>query len=212
MLEGTILDRLTTGQRIARKVVRSQISADLAVAPNLQVVWQVYAFAYERDASVEPAGFQLVRRHVIAVANLAVLANNDLFIQDRTVNHAACTDDGVEQQDGVSDNGSLLHDDSWREHAALDMALDDTTMGDQATGDLSSAANMGGRPLLAPCVNDPRSIIEVEGRVVSKQLHVRFPVRLNSAHVLPVAGKRIGIDAFASRKHGRDNIAPEVML
>src|SRR2546430_15956122 len=112
MLEGAVFDRLTAGQRIARKVVRSQVGADLAVAPNLQVIRQVYAFAYERDASVEPARVQLVRRHVIAVANLAVLADHDLFVQDRTGNHAVCANDGVVAPRGISDNTALLGDES----------------------------------------------------------------------------------------------------
>ena len=48
--------------------------------------------------------------------------------------------------------------------------------------------------------------------MVAKQLHMRFPVGLHGAHVLPVAGEGIGIDALASCQHGRDDVAAEVML
>src|SRR5437762_324757 len=71
---------------------------------------------------------------------------------------------------------------------------------------------MGGWPLLAACVNYPRGIIEVEGRVLSKQFHMRLPIGLHGTHILPVPGKWIGIDMFAACHHCRDNVATEVML
>src|ERR1700736_6466265 len=153
MREGAVLNRLSAGQRVGRKVLRAQVGADFTVALNLQVIRQVRAFADERYAGVQPGRFQPVRRHIIAVANLAVLADDSLFIQDRTINHAASADYGVKEHDGVANNRVLLDDDARREHAALDSSLDDATMRDQATDDLCPAANMGGWPLLAPGMN-----------------------------------------------------------
>src|SRR5438067_2095772 len=108
MREGAVLNRLTADQRVGWKVLRSQVGADLTVAANLQMIRQVCALADERNASVQPGGFQLVGCHIIAVANLAVLAEDDLFIQDRAVNHATSTNDGVKEYDGVPDNCILL--------------------------------------------------------------------------------------------------------
>src|SRR6266567_3339738 len=106
---------------------------------------KVRSFADECNAGVQPGGFQLVGRHVIAVANLAILANDDLFIQDSTVNHTASADDRVKEYDRVPDNSPLLDNDSRREHTALDLSLDDTAMRDEAARDLGPTANMGWR-------------------------------------------------------------------
>src|SRR5712692_9007763 len=184
MRKGTVFHRLTAGQRVGRKVLRAQVGTDLAVTANLQVIRQVRTFADERDACVQSTGFQLVRRQIISVANLAMLADDDLFIQDRTVNHATGTDDGVKEHDGVPHNRALLDDDARREHAPLNLSLDDTAVRDQAAGDLRPAANMSRWSLLAARVNHPRWIIEVEGGAVTKQLHMRLTVGLHGAHIL----------------------------
>src|SRR5437588_9766876 len=160
MRESAILNRLSAGQRVGRKVLRAQVATNLAVPANLEIVRQVRTFADERNAGVQPGGFQLVGHHIIAVANLAILANDDLFIQDSTVNHAASADDRVKEYDGVPDNGPLLDNDSWREHAALDLSLDDTAMRDEAARDLGPTANMGWRSLLTSRVTHPRRTIE----------------------------------------------------
>src|SRR5712691_956380 len=212
MREGAVLNRLTAGQRVGRKVLRAQVTTNLAVPANLEIVRQVRPFADERNAGVQAGGFQLVGRHVIAVANLAILANDDLFIQDDTVNHTASADDCVKEYDRVPDNGPFLDYHTRREHTALDLALDDTTMRDEAARDLGPTANMGWRPLLAARVNHPRGIIEVEGRALTKQFHMCLPVGLHRAHILPIAGKGIGIDALASGHHCRNNVAADVML
>src|SRR5260370_2967140 len=156
MREGTVFKRLTAGQRVARKVLRAQVGANLAVVAHLQVIRQVRAFADERNAAVQPTGFQLVRRHIIAIANLAVLADDDLFIQDRLVNYAAGTNDCVEEHDGVTDNRALLDDHTGRERTMFDLSLDDTAMRDQALDDLRPAANTAGCPPLPAVVTPPR--------------------------------------------------------
>src|SRR6266571_6266257 len=212
MREGAVLKGLTAGQRAGRKVLRAQVATNLAVPANLEIIRQLRAFADERNAGVQPGGFQLVGRHIIAVANLAILANDDLLIQDGTVNHTASADDRVKEYDRVTDNGPFLDNDSRREHAALDLSLDDTAMRDEAARDLGPTANMRWWALLTARVNHPRGIIEVEGRALTKQFHMCLPVGLHGAHILPVAGKGIGIDALASRHHCRNNVVAEVML
>src|SRR6266571_3424858 len=212
MREGAVLKGLTAGQRAGRKVLRAQVTTNLAVPTNLEIVRQVRTFADESNAGVQPGGFQFVGRHVITVANLAILANDYLFIQNSTVNHTASADDRVKEYDRVPDNGPFLDNDSRREHTALDLSLDDTAMRDEAARDLGPTANMGWRPLLTARVNHPRWIIEVEGRALTKQFHMCLPVGLHGAHILPVAGKGIGIDALASGHHCRNNVATEVML
>src|SRR5438552_213670 len=155
MREGAVLNRFTAGQSVGRKVFRAQVTTNLAVAANLQVIRQVCAFTDEGNATIQPGRFQLVGCHIIAVTNQAVLADNDLLIQDRTVNYAASANDGVKEHDGVADNRVLRDDDTRREHAALDVSFDDTAMRDQALDDLCPAANMGGWTLLAAGVNHP---------------------------------------------------------
>src|SRR5579859_364227 len=194
------------------KVLRAKVGANLAVAANLEVIWQMHPFTDERNASVEPGGLQLVWCHVIAIANLAVFADNDLFIQDCTVNYTARTNDRIKEHDRVTDDSILLNNDTWRENAALNMAFDDTAMRDQATDNLRSTANMSWGAFFATRVNHPRGIIEIEGRMVAKQFHMSIPVGLDGAYILPVAGKGIGVDALASRQHGGNNIATKVVL
>ena len=43
-----------------------------------------------------------------------------------------------------------------------------------------------------------------------EQVHVRLPVALDRADVLPVALELVAEDARASVEHGRDDVAPEV--
>src|ERR1700726_5066630 len=114
MREGAVLKGLTAGQRVSRKVLRAQVTTNLAVPANLEIIRQVRTFADERNAGIQPGGFQLVGRHIIPVANLAILANNNLFIQNSTVNHTASADDCVKEYDRVPDNGPLLDNDSRR--------------------------------------------------------------------------------------------------
>jgi hypothetical protein len=49
MGEGTVLQALATGQRVGGKVLRKQVRANLAVAADFQVVWQVRPLADEGD-------------------------------------------------------------------------------------------------------------------------------------------------------------------
>src|SRR3989442_3100313 len=212
MGEGAVLNSLPAGQRVARKVLRAQVGTDLAVTTNSEVIRQVRTFANQCNASVQAGRLQLVRRYVIAVANLAVFANDHLLIQDRTINHAASTNDAVKEYDGVPHHCIFLDDHTWREHAALDLPLDDTAMRDQTAADLRATANVGGWPLFTASMNHPRAIIQVEGRTIAQQLHMRLPVGLHPTYILPVPCKGIGIDLFAPRDHARDNIFAKVML
>jgi hypothetical protein len=134
MREGTVFDSLSACQCIAGEVLRAQVGADFAVAANLEIIGQVRAFADERDAGVQQVRFQFVGRHIVTIADLAVLANDDLFIYDRAINHAARTDDGVEKDDGVTHNGTLLDDDAGREHAVLNPPFNDVAVGNEAGG------------------------------------------------------------------------------
>ena len=113
MCEGAVLNRLAAANCIGRKILRVKVSADFAIAADLEVIGQVRTFADKRDAAVQQVSFQLVWRHIIAVANLALLANDDLFIYDRVVDHAAGTDDGIEEQDGIPYDRALLNNHTW---------------------------------------------------------------------------------------------------
>src|ERR1700674_714693 len=150
MREGAVLDRLSTGQqRAGGKVLRFQVGANFAVAANLEIIRQARALANECNATVQQAGFQVVWCHVFPVANLTVLADDDLFVHNGMVNYTASADNGVKEYDGVADNRAFLDDHARREHAALDLPLDDTAMGNQALDDLRPAANMSGGAFLA---------------------------------------------------------------
>ena len=84
------------------------------------------AFTDERNATVQPRGFQFVRRHIIAIANLAVLTDCNLFIQNRTIKHTPGPDDGVKKHDRVPYHCTFLdnHRDQLLGFAAqLDCAL-----------------------------------------------------------------------------------------
>ena len=59
MRVGAVLNRLAAGKRVARKVLRAQISADFAVAANFQIIRQVHAFADERNAGIQSRGSSL---------------------------------------------------------------------------------------------------------------------------------------------------------
>src|SRR5260370_7659378 len=91
------------------------------------------------------------------------------------------------------------------------MPFDDAAVRDQALDDLRPAANIRRRPLLAARVNHPGWIVEVEGGMITKQLHMRLPVGVDGAHILPVTGKGIGIDAFAALHHCRDACATQLI-
>src|SRR5947209_7905286 len=121
MREGAIFDRLSAGQqRDGRKVLWFQVGANFAVATNLEVIGQARAFADEGDATVQQAGFQFVGSHVFSVANLTVLADDDLFVQNGVVDYTASADHSIEEYDGVAHNRTFLDDHARREYAALD--------------------------------------------------------------------------------------------
>src|SRR5205809_3723301 len=77
---------------------------------------------------------------------------------------------------------------------------------------MCSAIYMCRWPLFAASMNYPGRIVEIEGGLIVKQRHMGFPVRLNGANVLPVPGKRIGVDTPALCHHRRNNVVSEVML
>src|SRR5690349_1039326 len=137
------------------------------------------AFTDERDAGVQAGGFQLVRCHIISIADLTVLANHHLFIQDGTIYDAASAYDCVKEYDRISHHRAFLDDNSRREHTAFNMTFDDTSMRNKAARDMCSATHMRRRSLFATCMNHPGRIVEIEGRLIVKQRHMRFPIRLN---------------------------------
>src|SRR5438046_10412035 len=102
----------------------------------------------EGYAGVQAGGFQLVRCHIISIADLAVLANYYLFIQDGTINDAASASDCVKEYDRISHHRALLDDNTRREHAAFNMTVDHTSMCNTAARDagtrrpLSSGAHV----------------------------------------------------------------------
>src|SRR5258708_2711054 len=92
------------------------------------------------------------------------------------------------------------------------MSLDDAAMRNETLDDVCPAANMSGRSLFTARMYHPRRIIEVEGGVVIEQLHVGLPIRIDCADILPVSGKRIGVDTLLVLHHCGDDVAAKVML
>src|SRR5258706_12039720 len=84
-------------------------------------------------------------------------------------------------------------------------------MRNQTLLDLGTSVYMCRGAFFAACVNHPGWVVEVEGGAVIEQLHVRLPIRVDSAYILPVASERIGVDAFSTLHHCWDNVATEVM-
>src|SRR5262249_34858204 len=122
---------------------------------NLQVIWQAGAFADKRNPAIQARRFQLIWRHIIASANLTIFPNAHFFIQNGVVNHTACSDDTVKEDNRVSYYCYLLDDDARREHTALNLTSNNAAMRDQATGNLCPTANLSWRSLFTARVNDP---------------------------------------------------------
>src|SRR5438552_9534707 len=61
-------------------------------------------------------------------------------------------------------------------------------------------------------MNNPGWIIEIESGIILQQVHMRFPVGLDGADILPVASEGISVNTFATSNHHWNNVAPEIML
>ena len=143
-------------------------------------------------------------------ADDGVRADRDLLVDDRAVDDGTGADDRVEHDDAVADDGAGVDPDAGRQHRALDRARDEAAVADQRAVDVGGRPDSGRRPLLRAGVDDPVAVVEVELRVVIEQLHVRLPVALDGADVLPVAVEPIAEDARAAVEHRRDDVAAEV--
>src|SRR5204862_8210699 len=116
---------------------------------------------------VQPCRFLLVRGHVVAVTDPAVLADDGFLFYDRSVDNTTRAHDGIEEHYRVPDHRALLNHHPGRQHAALHLAIDNAASPDQAPAYPGAAMNVSGRPLLAEGMDDPGRVVEVEcGRVV----------------------------------------------
>jgi len=64
--------------------------------------------------------------------------------------------------------------------------------------------------LLGAGVDDPVLVVHVELGPVDEERHVRFPVRLDRADVLPVAVEVVAEDARPAVEHRRNDVPAEV--
>src|SRR5215467_132523 len=128
MCKGMVFNRFTAGKCDGRKILWTQVSTDLAVATNLEVIWQVSTFTNEAYAGVQTGRLQPVGCQIVTVANLAMFANDDFFIKDCMVNHAASADDGVEEDYRAANNCAFFDNDARRKYTAFNTAFDDASM------------------------------------------------------------------------------------
>ena len=64
---------------------------------------------------------------------------------------------------------------------------------------------------LAPRIDAPVVVIEVEHRIVAEKVHVSLPEALHGPDVLPVAGELVGEHSLSAREHCRDDVLSEVL-
>src|SRR6187551_1699985 len=80
-----------------------------------------------------------------------------------------------------------------------------------------AAMDIGGRPdprrgsLLGARVDDPATLVQVERWMVVEELHLRLPVAVDGAHVLPISVESVAVDTRAGRQHRRHDVAAEVV-
>ena len=97
-----------------------------------------------------------------------------------------------------------------REDRVHDGPVHDAAVADQAAMDLRRRADVGRWPLLRPGVDRPGAVVEVEVGHVFQERHVRFPVALDRADVLPVAVEAVAEDARPTVDHRGDHVGAEV--
>src|SRR3970282_622042 len=73
---------------------------------------------------------------------------------------------------------------------------------DGAVVDVRGRPDARRRPFLGAGVDEPAAVVQVELRTVCQQVHVRLPVALDRAHVLPVSVEAVAVDAGAAAEHG----------
>ncbi len=92
----------------------------------------------------------------------------------------------------------------------LDGPFDDAAMADHAAPNDRIRADLRRGALLAPGVDQPAEIVEVDPRVLAEQVEVRPPVALDGPNVLPVAAELVRVDALPVVHHGRQDVTTEV--
>ncbi len=117
----------------------------------------------------------------------------------------------VEHDDAVAHDGARVDPHAGREHRVLDGAGDDAAVADEAAVDVGGGADARRGAFLGPRVDDPVTAEEVQRRMVFQQLHLRFPVAVDGAHVLPVAVEAVAVDPCTRLQHGRDDVLAEVV-
>ena len=103
------------------------------------------------------------------VADDRALADHDLLVEDRPVDHGAGPDDRVEHDDRVAHDGPDVDPHAGRQDRVDDGPVDDAAMADQALVDLRGRADLGRSPFLGAGVDDPVLVVQVELRVVVEQ-------------------------------------------
>ena len=90
------------------------------------------------------------------------------------------------QEDRVAHLGPRLHDDSGRQHRALHAAGDVAAGRDLAAGDPRLGFDAGRQALRAGGEDRPGGIVEPQRGLGRQEIHVRLPVAVDGADVLPV--------------------------
>src|SRR5439155_26583215 len=100
----------------------------------------------------------------------------DVVVQDRALHHRAGVDD-----------------DAGGQHGPRDLAADEAAGADDGlTGD-AARVEAGRGELVGVGVDGPLPVVEVEGGTLGDQVHVGVVVRVQGAHVTPVAAVPAGL-------------------
>ncbi|MNI79879.1 hypothetical protein D3C73_1363690 [compost metagenome] len=93
----------------------------------------------------------------------------------------------------------------------LHLSVDNAAFINDAARYLRSRSHILCRLIRIAGEDTPVRIIEIQGRRIAQQVHVRFPQAGNGTDIPPVSFKRIRIQGLAVRQHKRNDIFAKIM-
>ncbi len=152
--------------------------------------------------------------HILNFAYLSALTDDRHFIDDAALDLSACLDIAVGQDNRLADDSFRADNHPRRQHRTFNdrSGADDRSIGNHTVFDHGALLDDYWRAFLTAGMDNPRAIVQVQGRRFAEQIHVRFPERVNGPHVDPVAAIRVGKYFHACLQHARNNIFAKVVV
>ena len=159
--------------------------------------------------------FSVDHIQAVAVTDPRTGADVHPLVEDGQVDHRVFLDHRIGEDHRVGHRGPLFHLHTRREHRVDHRALDDAARGNHGRGHPGTVQEPGRGP-----VHGPAAVIRVgadlpflgrDAGIRADDVHVRFPVGLDGAHVPPVAVERVGEHAVLLDRP-RDDVHAEVDL